>query len=551
MPRGMQRDGRCICREDDAFGSNRLAGAKGDDLHFRNLEVVDWGRLDYPSACARQRQLVEARIIDAVADHLIFVEHPPVITLGRSAEMTDVRVPEAILARKGVALHAADRGGRATYHGPGQLVAYPILKLAEKDLHRYLQQLLEIIAELLRRYDLEPSFKQGHPGVWVDGAKIASVGIAVRKWVTYHGIALSVTNTDDGFRWIIPCGNCGETVTSMQSLLGKPLDMAEVKAAFLGEFRRSFRYVDGRPPIASRRRHPPWLARNAAGPAAIDEMEGLLRAARLATVCQSAGCPNLGECFNRGTAAFMILGDRCTRACRFCAVAAGRPEPPDPEEPWRVAQTAKRLNLSYVVITSVTRDDLVDGGADQFCRTITAVRRLCPRAQIEVLIPDLNGSALALQKICDGRPDMLNHNVETVPRLYSSVRPGADYRRSLSVLEFAFRRRLPVKSGLMLGLGETAGEISAALLDLKRCGCRYLTLGQYLAPSEEHLPVVRFVSPQEFEDWADTARRMGFAGVAAGPLVRSSYRAEQMVETPHREFRMGSQSEWSPLWKTT
>jgi lipoic acid synthetase len=168
-----------------------------------------------------------------------------------------------------------------------------------------------------------------------------------------------------------------------------------------------------------------------------------------------------------------------------------------------------------VVITSVTRDDLADGGADQFCRTISAVRRLCPKARVEVLIPDLNGSMRALQKICDCGPDMLNHNVETVPRLYARVRPGADYRRSLAVLEFAFRQGLAVKSGLMLGVGETSEEITAALLDLKRCGCRYLTLGQY----------------QEFADWADTARRMGFAGVAADPLVRSSYRAEEMLET--------------------
>jgi len=349
--------------------------------------------------------------------------------------------------------------------------------------------------------------------------------------VTYHGIALNVTTDAEGFRWIVPCGNREETVTSMQALLGRPVDMAEVKAAFLEEFRKSFGYVDARPSNPSRLRHPPWLVRNAPGTAAIDEMEGLLHEMRLATVCQNARCPNLGECFNRGTATFMILGERCTRACRFCAVAAGRPEPPDPEEPRRIAQTAQRLNLNYVVITSVTRDDLADGGADQFCRTISEVRSLCPKTRVEVLIPDLNGSMLALQKICDGGPDMLNHNVETVPRLYARVRPGADYRRSLAVLEFAFRQGLPVKSGLMLGLGETSEEITATLLDLKRCGCRYLTLGQYLAPSEEHLPVVRFVSPQEFADWADTARRMGFAGVAAGPLVRSSFRAEEMFET--------------------
>jgi lipoic acid synthetase len=487
--------------------------------------------LGYAAAYERQLKLVEARIADAVADHLVFVEHPPTITLGRSADMTDVRVPAAVLARKGIDLQAVDRGGKATYHGPGQLVAYPIIKLVEKDLHRYLQRLLQAAAGLLRRYDLTPCFKNGQPGVWVKGAKVASVGIAVRKWVTYHGLALNVATEGDGFRWVIPCGNREETVSSLQALLGIPLDMAEVKAAFLGEFRKSFGYDPARDSHPLPSRHPPWLVRQAPDTAAIDALEGLLREMRLATVCQSARCPNLGECFNRGTATFLILGDRCTRACRFCAVASGRPDPPDPEEPRRIAQTAQRLNLKYVVITSVTRDDLADGGAEQFLRTISAVRRLCPEAKVEVLIPDLNGSLRALQTICDGRPDRLNHNVETVPRLYPRVRPGADYGRSLAVLEFAFRQGLPVKSGLMLGLGETAAETSAVLLDLKRRGCSYLTLGQYLAPSEEHLPLVRFVSPQEFGDWADTARRMGFAGVAAGPLVRSSYRAEEMSET--------------------
>lgn len=498
---------------------------------FQTLGIQDWGRLDYRTAYERQCELVKARIAEEVADQLIFVEHFPVITLGRSGDMTDIRVPAVILSQKGIDLHLVDRGGRATYHGPGQLVAYPIVKLAEKNLHRYLQQLLEVIARLLRRYDLAPRFKNGHPGVWVNGAKIASVGIAVRKWVTYHGIALNVANDGNGFRWIIPCGNLDETVTSMQALLGKPVDMVELKAAFIEEFRRSFGYFQAHTSNASQPRHPPWLVRSAPSTAAIDEMEGLLHEMRVATVCQSARCPNLGECFTRGTATFMILGERCTRACRFCAVATGRPAPADPEEPRRIAQTAQRLNLNYVVITSVTRDDLADGGADQFCQTISEVRNLCPKARVEVLIPDLNGSMCALQKICDIGPDMLNHNVETVPRLYARVRLGADYRRSLAVLEFAFRRGLRVKSGLMLGVGETAEEINAALLDLKRCGCRYLTLGQYLPPSSEHIPVVRFVSPQEFAGWANTARRMGFAGVAAGPLVRSSYKSEEMLET--------------------
>jgi lipoic acid synthetase len=200
----------------------------------------------------------------------------------------------------------------------------------------------------------------------------------------------------------------------------------------------------------------------------------------------------------------------------------------DPEESDRIARAAELLRLSYVVITSVTRDDLIDGGAAHFCRTIEHVRKRCRQAIVEVLIPDFRGSIPALQNVCDAQPDVLNHNVETVARLYPEVRPGANYRRSLGILEYAARQRVPVKSGLMLGLGETPNEITRTLIDLKRAGCRYLTLGQYLAPSKRHYPVTRFVAPEEFQEWAACARQMGFESVAAGPLVRSSYRADEM-----------------------
>jgi lipoic acid synthetase len=224
----------------------------------------------------------------------------------------------------------------------------------------------------------------------------------------------------------------------------------------------------------------------------------------------------------------MILGTRCTRNCRFCAVDRGTPQIVDPDEAERIARAAESLRLNYVVITSVTRDDLVDGGAAQFGRTIAHVRKRCKQAIVEVLIPDFRGAIPALQNVCEARPDVLNHNVETVARLYPEVRPGAHYRRSLGILEYAAQQRVPVKSGLMLGLGESPNEITQTLTDLKRAGCRYLTLGQYLAPSKQHHPVTRFVPPEEFDEWAACARRMGFKGVAAGPLVRSSYRADEM-----------------------
>ena len=493
-----------------------------------SLEILDWGRLGYNAAFQRQLALVEERINGSAPDRLVLVEHPPVITLGRSGSQKDLCISEAALHQRGVEFYAVDRGGQATFHGPGQLVAYPIIKLTEKDLHRYLQTLLEVVAAVLRTYGLKPAFKQGRPGVWVDSGKIASVGIAVKKWVTYHGVALNVTTDLEGFNWIVPCGNRDELITSLHALLGQSIELAEVKKIFIKEFRKSFGYT-AKPGNSQRTdKHPDWLIRPAPNLAAIHQMEGLLDQLQLGTVCQRAQCPNLGECFNRGTATFMILGSRCTRTCRFCAVEKGKSQEVDPGEPERIARAAELLNLNYVVITSVTRDDLVDGGAEQFSRTIDHVRKRCRQAKIEVLIPDFRGSIHALQKVCNAHPDVLNHNVETVPRLYPVARPGAHYRLSLGILEYAAQQRVLVKSGLMLGLGETKNELKETLIDLKRAGCRYLSLGQYLAPSQHHLPVARFVPPEEFKQWAALARQIGFTEVAAGPLVRSSYKADEM-----------------------
>ena len=492
------------------------------------LEILDWGHLGYNEAFHRQLDLVEERINGSAPDRLVLVEHPPVVTLGRSGSQKDLCISEAALQQRGVELYKVDRGGQATYHGPGQLVAYPIIKLAERDLHRYLQTLLEVAAAVIRTCGFKPVFKQGRPGVWVGSEKIASVGIAVKKWVTYHGVALNANSNLDGFNWIVPCGHRGERITSLQAQLGQSIDFAEVKKIFIKEFRRIFGYAAKPRGFQWANRRPDWLIRPAPNPGVIHQMERLLDQLQLATVCQSAHCPNLGECFNQGTATFMILGTRCTRACWFCAVDKGPPQALDPDEPERIARAAESLNLNYVVITSVTRDDLVDGGAEQFRRTIDHVRKRCRQIRIEVLIPDFRGSIRALQTVCDAHPDVLNHNVETVARLHPVVRPGAHYRRSLGILEYATQQRVPVKSGLMLGLGESPNEITQTLTDLKRAGCRYLTLGQYLAPSKQHHPVTRFVSPEEFDEWAVCARRMGFKGVAAGPLVRSSYRADEM-----------------------
>ena len=279
-----------------------------------------------------------------------------------------------------------------------------------------------------------------------------------------------------------------------------------------------------------RAKKPPWLTRRLPSGPDYEKVRALMNRGRLHTVCQEAKCPNIWECFSSKTATFLILGDRCTRDCRFCAVANPPVELPDPEEPARVAAAVRDLSLAYVVITSVTRDDLPDGGADHFAKTIRAIRFDSPGANIEVLIPDFQGDHKALQTVIEAGPNVLNHNIETVPRLYPTVRPEANYKQSLLLLKRVkeISPSTPTKSGLMLGLGETYSEIEQTLMDLLDVDCRMLTLGQYLQPSISHLPVDRFVHPDEFDQLRDAAFGMGFKDVASGPFVRSSYHAKEL-----------------------
>lgn len=251
----------------------------------------------------------------------------------------------------------------------------------------------------------------------------------------------------------------------------------------------------------------------------------------LHTVCKSAKCPNIHECWGRGTATFMLLGNLCTRACRFCAVPAGRPQGLDTDEPRRVAEAAKRMNLRHVVLTSVCRDDLPDGGAGIFAETIRALRRILPESSIELLTPDFQGNEDQLRTVLESGPDVFGHNLETVSRLQSVIRPQASYGRSLSVLKFAaaWKPELAVKSGVMLGLGETDEEVVVAFRDLYEAGCRLLTIGQYLQPSRNHRAVERFVAPEEFARFEGMAREIGFKGIASGPMVRSSYKADELL----------------------
>jgi lipoyl synthase len=275
---------------------------------------------------------------------------------------------------------------------------------------------------------------------------------------------------------------------------------------------------------------PPWLRQKIPSCGSFEKTRGILESLALDTVCRGARCPNRARCFARGTAAFLLLGPSCTRRCAFCAIDHGPPSPPDPSEPLRVAQAVKRMELSYAVATSVTRDDLPDGGAAHFAATVRAIRAEAPGASVEVLTPDFRGDAEAVRTVSSSGPDVYNHNVETVPSLYASVRPQADYRRSLEVLSRAKAAApsLLTKSGLMLGLGESEGEVLEVLRDLRAAGCDLVTIGQYLKPASGCLEVVRYVPPEEFDAWAVRAKGLGFRDVASAPFVRSSYRAEEL-----------------------
>jgi lipoic acid synthetase len=284
-------------------------------------------------------------------------------------------------------------------------------------------------------------------------------------------------------------------------------------------------------------RLPPWFNQRIADPDKVLPVKGLLDGLSLHTVCESALCPNIGGCFTRGTATFLILGNVCTRRCTFCAVRKGSPPPLDNDEPRHLLEAVEKLSLKYVVITSVTRDDLPDGGAAHFAETVRLIREKRPQTKVEVLIPDFRGSLEAIKTVVNARPDVINHNIETVPRLYPEVRPQADYQRSIKLLSTvkALDAAITTKSGLMLGLGESREEVIRVMRDLREVACDLLTIGQYLQPSPHHHPIVRFVTPEEFAAYEDIGKEMGFAAVASAPLVRSSFQAAEFYDRVRAE----------------
>jgi len=535
----------------------------GDVLRVRWL-----GRVAYPDADALQHALHDR----ADDDYLLLLEHPHVYTLGRRADPEHVLVPPASV---GADLVHVDRGGDVTYHGPGQLVGYPIIDLpvwrdGEPDVVRYVRRLEQVLVDVLAELGVHAAARAGLTGVWVGDEKVAAVGVKVARGRTRHGFALNVAPDLSMFDHIVPCGIRDKGVTSLARLLGREVEMRTVvdvvarhfAAAFtdgsteradvswsrsttdLAAFTREAAPGSGSVRLLGRLadagvdldsldesgRRPEWMRVRADFGEGFRATKRLMRSLELTTVCEEAGCPNISECWADGTATFMILGERCTRACGFCLVDTRHPLALDPEEPARVAEAVETLALSHAVITSVARDDLDDGGAEGFVATIDAVRARTPLTRVEVLIPDCKGDARSLEAIFAARPDVLNHNLETVARLQRAARPSAGYARSLAVLARAKAAGLVTKSGLIVGMGETDAEVHSAITDLRNVGVDILTVGQYLRPTPRHLPVVRWWTPDEMDAVGAFAESLGFAHVESGPLVRSSYHAKRAVE---------------------
>ncbi|MGH9301309.1 MAG: lipoyl synthase, partial [Acidimicrobiales bacterium] len=507
---------------------------------------------------------------------LLLMEHPHVYTLGARADLDHVLVDPASV---GADLVRADRGGDVTYHGPGQLVGYPILDIAmsSRSVPGHVHSIESVIIDALFDLGLGSCGRiEGFPGIWVDPdsdrrRKICAVGTRVSRGRSMHGFALNVDPDMGMFEHIVPCGLSDMAVTSMAAE-GLGTTMADVVDAVVERAKQAWGRAEpierqdvawrvapsdltaftkpaappatGQPVHLARRlaaagvgsgmeiavRKPEHLRVKARMGPEFRSLKKVMGSLDLVTVCEEAGCPNIFECWADGTATFMINGQRCTRACGFCQVDTRHPLPVEPDEAVRVAEAVRRLGLAHAVVTAVARDDLADGGSGAFAAVIRAIHEACPRTNVEVLIPDFKGSAQALSSVLAARPEVLNHNLETVARLQRAVRPSASYVRSLAVLARAKKAGLVTKSGMILGMGETEAEVSGALADLAGVGVDIVTLGQYLRPSAAHLPVQRWWNPAEFDQLKATALTMGFSHVEASPLTRSSYHARAGAE---------------------
>ncbi len=545
---------------------------------------VRWlGRVPYRDAHALQRGLHDT----GTEDHLLLLEHPHVYTLGIRGDLGHFRVDPSSV---GVEVVQTDRGGDVTYHGPGQLVGYPILTVPGRrggglaDTAAYVCSVEQLVIDSLADVGLRDVGRlPGRPGVWVapDSTaprKICAVGVRLSRGRSMHGFALNVDPDMAMFEHIVPCGISDKGVTSLAAegiaaSLREVVDVVAHRAVErwgtagwdraevvwrevpddLAPFSRGEQAVELRrsatTPRRARRlaearvtegvdigeRKPEWMRAKVRLVPEVTALRRTMRDLDLVTVCEEAGCPNLSECWADGTATFMINGDRCTRACGFCLVDTRQPRPLDEGEPERVAAAVQRMALRFAVITAVARDDLPDGGASGFAAVVRAVRARTPGVSVELLIPDCKGDPAALAAVFDAAPDVLAHNIETVARLQRAARPSAGYARSLAVLARAKQAGLVTKSSIVVGLGEERDEVIAALADLRAVGVDIVTIGQYLRPTADHLPVARWWTPGELFELKEIAESMGFAHVEAGPLVRSSYHARQAAAaTPTR-----------------
>ena len=536
------------------------------------LRVRTLGTVPYHEADTLQHALAD----ESPDDYLLILEHPHTYTLGAHADARHVLVDPGEVDAE---LVRADRGGDVTYHGPGQLVAYPVVTVADDPgagpchVHHLEQAVIDTLGDL----GLRGAHRvEGYPGVWVGAPgsvprKIAAVGVRTVRTApgrrrTLHGVALNVTTDLGMFAHIVPCGIADRAATSLQAE-GVDVPMDAVIEAFVTRACDVFGRGEGeqagvvqgpaggatgpgaeRPllrrlrqagvvpeaGVALEERKPAWVRVPVRIGKGYRSLGATVHDLGLVTVCEEAGCPNIYECWADGTATFMINGERCTRACGFCQVDTRHPLPLSPDEPERVAEAVARMRLGHAVVTCVARDDLPDGGAGAMAATIRAIRSRTPSTTVEVLISDCRGDAASLDAIFDARPDVLNHNIETVARLQRAVRPSAGYARSLAVLARAGRAGLVTKSGLMVGLGEREDEVIATMADLRSVGVSIVTVGQYLRPSRDHLPVARYWEPEEFERLRRVGEGLGVTHVEASPLTRSSYHAREAAESASR-----------------
>ncbi len=494
------------------------------------LQIRDCGLEGFRETLEAQHKLVEQRRQNEIGDMVLIVEHQPVITLGARQNANKLLVERDKLAAKGIDVVDIRRGGGATAHNPGQIVFYPILNLQELhlDINEYIRTLEQIGIELLEQFGVKSERRKDFPGLWVEERKIASIGVRVSRQITHHGMAINIQNDLSIFEAIVPCGLENIKMTSVFNETGKKCSMQEVKDN-LSQLLKSHFKSEIIIHNSKIKRLPDWLRRPMPTAGEYSKTSDIVGSLGLETICMNANCPNRGQCWARGTATVLILGNICTRGCKFCSVAKGKPKPADTTEPGRIAELAKKLKLQYLVITSVNRDDLSDGGAAHFRDCISEVRRQCPSVKFEILTPDFSDCKTeAIDILAEAMPFVFAHNVETVPSLYKKVRAGGDYKRSLNLLKIAKDKYggLPTKSSIMLGLGETDEEVEQVLKDLRAVGCDRLTIGQYLKPSKGSLEVLKYVTPEKFDWWKQRATDLGFDWVISAPFARSSYFAE-------------------------